>query len=808
MALCHNKGMNKCPCEPKEPKCTKVDGITIVVIPESLGDDSQGSTYAPEIGAYTNTVVKYLANGYVYIYDKKGNYTMVADSDVVDIAVDKKLDIKSTNAVENRVITAAINELTTGLKDEIQARKDADDEIISDLSELDKSLAKVAKTGEYSDLLNKPVVDTALSTTSKNAVENRAIATALDAEKNARIAADNGLRDDINAATTAINKDVVTDVDLDPTISTTDVKVNSTKTNLKTGSTATESFTLPVASSTQAGVINSATYDSIREAIQIEQAVVHGSVAVSGMPASPSQEDITNAWKTATGQTTLINRAEVYDVSHNKVWTYYENDTTWHATSNTTQVTVQQFTNTSLGTIKGSTVDGQIYAETNGTGSVNGWDTMTTDVTNAKSKLATIEQGAEANVQSDWDETDTTADDYIKNKPTLSTVATSGDYDDLTNKPIDSNTNVGSGVNPVYVKDGEVKASVSNVGNSRKPVYLKDGSITATDATVGAADTPIYMSNGTLMAGGKLSKVATSGDFNDLINKPTEVDVDTTRLRKLAPYDTDTALQTGDDLNNFLFRQIGTYYCKYASTAQAILNCPTSTSFKLEVAVPGDILHNDEIETKSHAYLLQTVTDIDGKVFTRTVTNDSGTPGNFTYGDWKKVATIDPADDLDLSKLAYVSDEVPSGYVPVFGTQSIEDLAITTAKLDNGAVTADKLAWASIEDVITNNNGVAIKYHNGTMVCYKVYQPGEVVTGATYGDTQWNFPANFITTPCAFVMATRGNGDDYNCYVPRMHNIGVNFAQFIWNRMTADGTQSATNKALHVVSYYAIGRWK
>lgn len=52
-----------------------------------------------------------------------------------------------------------------------------------------------------------------------------------------------------------------------------------------------------------------------------------------------------------------------------------------------------------------------------------------------KSKLAGIEGGAQANVQSDWDQSDNTADDYIKNKPNLATVATSGDYSDLLNKP-------------------------------------------------------------------------------------------------------------------------------------------------------------------------------------------------------------------------------------------------------------------------------------------------------------------------------------------------------------------------------------
>lgn len=41
----------------------------------------------------------------------------------------------------------------------------------------------------------------------------------------------------------------------------------------------------------------------------------------------------------------------------------------------------------------------------------------------------------DAQIQSDWNQTTTTAVDYIKNKPTLANVATSGNYNDLTNKP-------------------------------------------------------------------------------------------------------------------------------------------------------------------------------------------------------------------------------------------------------------------------------------------------------------------------------------------------------------------------------------
>ena len=51
------------------------------------------------------------------------------------------------------------------------------------------------------------------------------------------------------------------------------------------------------------------------------------------------------------------------------------------------------------------------------------------------SQSAHAPSNAEQNVQSNWTETNTSSDAYIKNKPTLSTVATSGSYNDLSNKP-------------------------------------------------------------------------------------------------------------------------------------------------------------------------------------------------------------------------------------------------------------------------------------------------------------------------------------------------------------------------------------
>lgn len=62
-------------------------------------------------------------------------------------------------------------------------------------------------------------------------------------------------------------------------------------------------------------------------------------------------------------------------------------------------------------------------------------------VANPNNYVVNINRIIGEQVQSDWTQNDNQAPDYIKNKPTLAAVATSGDYDDLINKPtIPTNT--------------------------------------------------------------------------------------------------------------------------------------------------------------------------------------------------------------------------------------------------------------------------------------------------------------------------------------------------------------------------------
>lgn len=57
------------------------------------------------------------------------------------------------------------------------------------------------------------------------------------------------------------------------------------------------------------------------------------------------------------------------------------------------------------------------------------WATIQSGLTAAdKTKLSGIEAGAEVNVQSDWNQTDTEADDFIKNKPTIPAAQVNSDW--------------------------------------------------------------------------------------------------------------------------------------------------------------------------------------------------------------------------------------------------------------------------------------------------------------------------------------------------------------------------------------------
>lgn len=127
-------------------------------------------------------------------------------------------------------------------------------------------------------------------------------------------------------------------------------------------------------------------------------------------------------------------------------------------------------------------------------------------------------------VQSDWTEQDSSAVDYIKNKPTLATVATSGSYTDLTDRPsipaaqVQSDWTQSDNTAVDYIKN---KPSLATVATSGSYTDLTDKpSIPAaqvqSDWSQSDNTAVDYIKNKP-----SLATVATTGSYSDLSNTPT-----------------------------------------------------------------------------------------------------------------------------------------------------------------------------------------------------------------------------------------------------------------------------------------------
>ena len=122
----------------------------------------------------------------------------------------------------------------------------------------------------------------------------------------------------------------------------------------------------------------------------------------------------------------------------------------------------------------------------------------------------------DAQVQSDWGQTTSTEVDYIKNKPTLASVATSGDYDDLTNKPSLATVATSGDYDDLTNKPSlaTVATSGSYTDLSNKPTI--PAAQVQSDWNESDNTKADFIKNKPTLA-----NVATSGDYDDLSNKPT-----------------------------------------------------------------------------------------------------------------------------------------------------------------------------------------------------------------------------------------------------------------------------------------------
>lgn len=230
---------------------------------------------------------------------------------------------------------------------------------------------------------------------------------------------------------------------------------------------------LPVASELQAGVMNTATYVNLKDLnSRVTSLESNTTTYIVVLPNdTPTQAEILNAYRTAypLAPNPPLDGTTVIDVDKQLFYRYVKNGDIWIKTSG---FNVTPFTNENAGIIKGSTTPGQVQAETDGTGSLVGYDTLVSNIAQNTTAIGT------ANGRIDAVETKNTQQDTaINNAQTSANNAFAGASisKNANNQILNLSRGAGVGVNlPIDPVDtqhaGLVTPAMFNQWNSVKGV--------------------------------------------------------------------------------------------------------------------------------------------------------------------------------------------------------------------------------------------------------------------------------------------------------------------------------------------------
>ena len=192
-----------------------------------------------------------------------------------------------------------------------------------------------------------------------------------------------GLQTDVTDMEGQVNQ-AQTDADNAVASAVVETTASTAKLKLTRNNQAQISTDIPLASGVQAGMMGASTYNGMVQlgdrvsALENKQNVYYVTFSTS----SPSQSDITTAFTTASGRAPHTGD---YCTDIGKNLTYGYDGTQW---IEVTGSDVPAFTNEVGGIIKGdASTAGKVFAEADGTGSVNGWDALNQQVQGKQDNL-------------------------------------------------------------------------------------------------------------------------------------------------------------------------------------------------------------------------------------------------------------------------------------------------------------------------------------------------------------------------------------------------------------------------------------
>ena len=263
-------------------------------------------------------------------------------------------------ATETQKRTSEHIEIGTRIDNEIKARTDADNALSLQIASTNSNLGQEALDRQNADKLLQDNID---------------------AEASAR-ADDISDLDDKKLDKTNADRNVLTQASF--TYSGDNVYSKHDYINLKTLESDTQEHLFKLANDTTAGLMATADYKSIRDLqSRVQNLEAKTTRLLYNTKTNPTSTEI-NKFVTDLGYKTPFEGIAVVVSGTYHIWHFYEGGVGWKDDG---ADTVTNFTNTTSGTILGSAVDGKVYAETEGTGSVYGWGDLKARVTNTETSL-------------------------------------------------------------------------------------------------------------------------------------------------------------------------------------------------------------------------------------------------------------------------------------------------------------------------------------------------------------------------------------------------------------------------------------
>lgn len=198
----------------------------------------------------------------------------------------------------------------------------------------------------------------------------------------------------VDKATSAVDNifDMITSLDETPLLTSSEITVDGdtvkqtqATVNIKTGETGTKTDVIPLANSENAGMMSPSDVLAIQEHTAKIAALEGQTVRLLYTAStSPTAEQV-GEFVTAAGYTENLQNVAVVISGTFHIWHWYDNTATWRDDG---VDAVSLFTNAVAGAIKGTEIEGKIYAENDGTGSVYGWDGAMTRLSAAEKAIS------------------------------------------------------------------------------------------------------------------------------------------------------------------------------------------------------------------------------------------------------------------------------------------------------------------------------------------------------------------------------------------------------------------------------------